>query len=119
MAAPDSTAFDATLDRLVRRHAELRDLLSAPGHEASFAKLSKEYSELTPVVESVAALRRAQAEMADLDTLVGEAGDAEMRALASEELQALKARVPALAQQIKLMLLPKDEADERNAILEV
>ena len=94
------TSFDAILDRLVRRHAELRDMLSAPATESSsLAKLSKEYSDLTPLVESVDALRKAQAEMEELGTLAGDAGDPEMRALAGEELQQLKTRVPALEQQ--------------------
>src|SRR5260221_2598183 len=120
MAEPARTSLDATLDQLVRRHAELRDIMSAPATESSnFAKLSKEYSDLSPVVEAVDALRKAQSEMAELGTLAQESGDAEMRALASEELQQLKVSVPALEQQIKLMLLPKDEADERNAILEL
>src|SRR5260370_13194634 len=120
MAEPARTSLDGTLDRLVRRHAELRDIMSAPATESSnFAKLSKEYSDLSPVVEAVDALRKAQAEMAELGTLAQESGDAEMRELAAAELQALKGRIPAIEQQIKLMLLPKDEADERNAILEV
>src|SRR5258708_2049517 len=53
------TSLDATLDRLVRRHAELRDMMSAPASESSnFAKLSKEYTDLSPVVEAVAAGRK-------------------------------------------------------------
>jgi peptide chain release factor 1 len=120
MAEPAMTSFDAILDRLVRRHAELRDMLSAPATESSsLAKLSKEYSDLTPLVESVDALRKAQADLVELGVLAEDAGDPEMRALASEELQQLKTRVPALEQQIKLMLLPRDEADERNAIIEL
>src|SRR5436309_14861815 len=120
MAEPVLTSFAATLDRLVRRHAELRDIMSAPAADSgNFAKLSKEYSDLTPVVEAVDALRKAEGEMTELAALAEEAGDPEMRALASDELQQLKTRIPALEQQIKLMLLPKDEADERNAILEV
>src|SRR5437588_3419728 len=110
MAEPVLTSFAATLDRLVRRHAELRDIMSAPAADSgSFAKLSKEYSDLSPVVEAVDALRKAETEMGELGTLAADAADADMRALASEELQALKARIPALEQQIKLMLLPKDE----------
>jgi peptide chain release factor 1 len=114
------SSFDAKLDKVARRHSELRDLLgdpALPGGEV--AKLSKEYSDLTPVVESIAALRRAQAELADLAPLAEDGGDAEMRALAQAELQTIKAQLPALEQAVKLMLLPKDEADERNAILEV
>jgi peptide chain release factor 1 len=114
------TSLDTKLDRVVRRHAELSDQLgnpALPGGEV--AKLSKEYSELTPVVEGIAALRRAQAELADLAPLAEDGGDPEMRALAQIELQAVKARLPELEQAVKLLLLPKDEADERNAILEL
>jgi peptide chain release factor 1 len=118
MAELAATAFDAHLDRVVRRHAELRDLL-ASGDASDFAKLSKEYSDLSPLVDGVAALRKAQNEAFDLASLAATTDDPEMRELAGAELQALKTRVPELEQQIKLMLLPKDEADERNAILEV
>ena len=58
------SALDATLDRITRRHAELRDLL-ATGGGGEFARLSKEYSELSPVVEAVEVLRKAQADMAE------------------------------------------------------
>jgi len=64
-------------------------------------------------------LRRAQAEFADLTLLAEDGGDPEMRALAQGELQAMKGRLPQLEQAVKVLLLPKDEADERNAILEV
>jgi peptide chain release factor 1 len=117
MSAPSS--LDEKLDRLARRHAELRDTMADPNLAGSdVAKLAKEYSDLTPIVDSIGELRKAQSEMSDLAALAAEA-DAEMRALAQSELQALKERVPALEQRVKLMLLPKDEADERNAILEV
>src|SRR5258708_40076400 len=109
------TSLDATLDRLVRRHAELRDIMSAPASESSnFAKLSKEYSDLSPVVEAVDALRKAPPEMAELGTLAQEPGDAEMRALAREELEQLKVCGPAPEQQIKVMLLPPAPADDRQ-----
>jgi len=114
------SSLDAKLDKLLRRHAELSDSLGAvnlPGSEV--AKLSKEYSDLSPVVEAIAALRKVQAEMSDLAPLVADGGDAEMRALAGAELQALKERLPRLEQSVKLLLVPKDEADARNAILEV
>jgi peptide chain release factor 1 len=118
--AEPATSFDAKLDRVVRRHAELRDLLAAPSRDSdSFVKISKEYSELTPLVEGVAALRKAQGEAVELAGLAEAGDDLEMRALAAEELQAVKERLPELEQQVKLMLLPKDEADARNAILEI
>jgi peptide chain release factor 1 len=114
------SSLDAKLDKVVRRHVELRDALGAPDLPGSeVAKLSKEYSDLTPIVECVAELRRAQTEMADLEALADDGGDPEMRALAQAEQQALKERLLRLEKQVKVLLLPKDEADERNAILEV
>jgi peptide chain release factor 1 len=112
--------LDAKLDKVTRRHAELRDALGAPGLQGSeVAKLTKEYSDLAPLVDSIAALRKAEAEMADVEALAADGSDPEMRAVAQSELQALRERLPQLEQQVKLLLLPKDEADERNAILEV
>ncbi len=114
------TTLDQKLDKVVRRHTELRDMLAAPDLAGSeVARLSKEYSDLTPVVDAIGALRRVQTEMADAATLASDGGDAEMRALAQAELQALKEKLPRLEQEVKLLLLPKDEADARNAILEV
>ncbi len=114
------SSFDEKLDKLTRRHAELRDTLGTPNLPGGeVAKLAKEYSDLTPLVDSIAALRRTQSELQDLSALAEEGSDPEMRDLAESELRTLKERLPQLEQQVKLMLLPKDEADERNAILEV
>jgi peptide chain release factor 1 len=80
----------------------------------------KEFSDLTPVVQGIEALRSAQHEMADLAGLIADPGsDAEMRALAESEFHDLKERLPDLEHDLKILLLPKDEADARNAILEV
>jgi peptide chain release factor 1 len=115
---PQPTPLETKLERVVRRHAELRDALADPVRGGDFAKLSKEYSELTPLVESIETWQRARAEHADLETLASE-GESEMKALAEAEIKTLDKRIPELEQQIKVLLLPKDEADERNAILEV
>ena len=114
------SSLEAHLEQLVRRHAELRDALGGAGLAgADFARLSKEYSELAPIVEGIEALRRAREELASLADMAGSSEDAELRTLADEELQSLHARLPALEERVKLALLPKDADDERNAILEV
>ena len=84
-----------------------------------YVRMAKEYAELAPVVEAVEALRKASAELADVDALVADEQDAEMRALAEDERQALARRMPELERRVKVLLLPRDEADSRNAILEV
>jgi len=114
--------LDQSLDRVLRRYDELQQLVVShpkPGSPQHTAML-KEYSDLTPVVQGIAALRCAQHEMADLAGLIADPGsDAEMRALAEGEFHALKERLPDLEHELKILLLPKDEADARNAILEV
>jgi peptide chain release factor 1 len=105
------------LARVLARHDELRDTLSQQGLGADqFKKLSKEYSDLTPVSEAIAELTQAQKEMADAESMMA---DPEMRDEAKRELEALKQKIPALEKQVQRMLLPKDAADERNAILEI
>jgi len=114
----DSAPFDAKLDRLVQRHAELEDMLGRGLDPSDIPRLSKELSELGPVVGAIGRLRAAQAEMGDLAPILADA-DAEMRRMAEAEFMALKERLPALEREIQLLLIPKDEADARNAILEV
>jgi len=108
-------SLDEKLTRVVSRYEELRDIL-AHDQKADIAKLSKELAELDPVVERIQALKAARAELADAEAMLD---DPDMRALAEEEVERLKEAVPALEHEVKLSLLPKDEADERNAILEV
>jgi len=113
-------SLEANLDQLLRRHAELRDALSRSGLTgADFAKLSKEFSELTPVVDGIEKLRRARAELSSLVEIAGSSEDRDLQQLAEDELRALRERLPILEQQVKFALLPKDVDDQRNAILEV
>ena len=113
-------SLEEHLDQLLRRYAELRDALAGTGLAgADFAKSSKEYSELTPLVDGIDALRRARDEFASLTDLAQSSEDAELKVLAEDELRALRERLPALEQRVKLALLPKDADDGRNAVLEV
>ena len=110
--------LDEKLDLVVARHQELSDALAdAPGPR-EIVRLSKEYAELTPVVGAISALRRAEAEGRDLESLMAD-GDEEMRQMAESELQENKESLPRLERELRLLLLPRDEADDRNAILEV
>ena len=111
--------LETRLDQLVRRHAEIGEAMAASGVSgAEFAKLSKEYSELSPIVDTVTELRQAQSEMESAAEMVA-GDDPEMKALAEEEVQSLRERLPELEMRVRMSLVPKDEDDERNAILEV
>ena len=112
-----SMSLHETLARVLARHDELRDALSQQGLSADlFRKLSKEYADMTPVVEAVQELRRAEGEKADAEAMLA---DPEMAAEAKKELEALRQIIPPLEKQVQRMLLPRDIADERNAIIEI
>ncbi len=113
--------LDEKLDKVVARHQELTAALAAPDADPkAFAKLSKEYSDLTPVVQAIETLRKLRGELGDLAGLMSESGgDPEMRKIAETEFYELKGKLPDIERKLQMMLLPKDAADEKNAILEV
>lgn len=108
-------SLDEKLSRVLARHDELSNLL-AHDPKADIPRLSKELAELDPVVEQIRAFRKVQADFAEAGALMA---DPEMKDLAEEEFHRLKKLIPEMEQAVRLALLPKDEADERNAILEV
>ncbi len=104
------------LDQITRRFQFLEAKLSEGAAPGEIASLSREYSELKPVVTEIAAYRQLLADMDDAQAMLS---DPEMRALAEEELPRLRARQPELEQALRLALLPKDAADARPAIIEI
>ena len=114
-------SFDLKLAGVVSRFSELQHLLSVhpqPGSEDYRSKM-KEYSDLEAVVAAIQELNAKRKEMQELAPLVADGADLEMRALAEQEFYGLKELVPQLERRVRLLLLPRDEADERNAVLEV
>lgn len=108
------------IDQILGRQAEIERKMSENPDPDAYVALSKEFSDLQPVVAAVRKLKDARTELADLDAMLADKGlDAEMREMAEEERDALRDSVPELEHEISVLLLPKDMADERNAILEV
>ncbi|WP_460451926.1 peptide chain release factor 1 [Alsobacter sp. SYSU BS001988] len=108
------------LDAIQSRHAIITDRLSSGPDAETYVALSRELSELDPVVAALRDYQAAQAELAGVDAMLADpATDAEMRELARSERDEVAERVDALERQVRLMLLPRDAADERGAILEV
>ena len=113
--------FDAKLERLIERHEAIGATMSRQSDLSSddIVRLSKEYAELTPIVEAIGELQSVTAEIAELNDLIEGESDPEMRALAGDERDALRDKLPVLEEQVKLHLLPRDEADTKNAIVEL
>jgi peptide chain release factor 1 len=108
------------LDLLLARYAELQAALGGPQDSETYVKLSREFSELEPVIASIKAYRAANKEMAELQGLLDDpATDPEMRALAESEKDSLEEQLEHLIQAVRLALVPKDAMDERNVILEI
>ncbi|MDB5592541.1 peptide chain release factor 1 [Enterovirga sp.] len=108
------------LDAILARHAIVTATLNGAPDPDSFVALSRELAELDPVVQAVRSYRIALDEVVGIDAIIEEAGLApEMRAMAEEERPAAVAAAEEAAAALNLLLLPKDAADERSAILEV
>lgn len=110
------------LEGLVARYEEVGTLITDPaviGNQARYVRLTKEYKEL----EDLMSARKEYATLLDnleegKDLLVNEQ-DPEMKEMAREEVAACEAKIPQIEERIKLMLVPKDPEDSKNAILEI
>jgi len=115
-----SAGFRQRLDRIVARGAELRDIASCHEGGDGYREIARELAELEPIVDAVGALRRAELELREAIHLRDDpTSDPELRAMAVAEALVLGPSVEALQRQVGLLLLPRDEADLRNVILEV
>lgn len=115
-------SFSEKLDKLVARHEELRKILASSefSNPQDFAKFSKEYSDLNDISAMITNIRKCEQEIKDLQIIFNDkSNDQEMRDMAFSEIPILKEKLLDLEQNIKILLLPKDVDDEKNAILEV
>ncbi len=104
------------LDQILQRFEYTQAKLNGGAAPAEIAALSREYSDLGPVVTQIHAYRQAVTDLSDAQAMLS---DPEMRALAEEEMPRLKAQIPLMEQALQIALLPKDAADARPAILEI
>jgi peptide chain release factor 1 len=104
------------INALVARVELIDARLQTPLDRDTLVKLSRERSELEPVYEAITALRQAEAERDGLDALLD---DPEMGPIARDEATALDGRIETLGETVRRLLLPKDAADEKSAILEI
>ncbi|MBF0462386.1 MAG: peptide chain release factor 1 [Magnetococcales bacterium] len=111
------------LDLMARRHAELSDLLGLAQTGANptlFARLSKEYAELDPVVEARRVLHDLEQQMRETMELLNHPDSShDLQEMAQEERETLKEQIAQQQRAIQLLLLPKDPNDGKNIVLEV
>ncbi|WP_449394097.1 peptide chain release factor 1 [Devosia riboflavina] len=106
------------LDALATRFQYIEAALSGGASPDELAKLSKEHSDLTPIVGEINAYQKAQRDRAEAESLA-EGPDKDMAEMAAAEIEELDEKLEQLTQSIRLLLLPKDEADEKSIILEI
>jgi peptide chain release factor 1 len=109
------------LETLVERYEEVQYLLGDPdviGDQNKFRALSKEYSQLEEVTKCFQAYQQAQQDLEAAEEMANE-DDAEMREMAQEEISEAKAAMERLADELQILLLPKDPNDDRNCFLEI
>ncbi len=111
------SSFREKLDSVVQHHGDLAKQLASPDLSVSeMTTLSKEYSDLDSVVSVIKSYLAVCDEIADLKSMLD---DPEMGDMAQAEMAELEEKIPKMEEEIQIALLPKDEADSKNAILEV
>jgi len=115
-------SFSDKLNDLVNKNLDIQNKLSHPENlnKEEFVALSKEFSDLSPIAEKAKLYLKLNQELQDSLEIINDPElDAEMKELAESEIFNLKKDLPKLEEEIQILLLPKDEADEKNAILEI
>ncbi|MBQ3392295.1 MAG: peptide chain release factor 1 [Lachnospiraceae bacterium] len=110
------------LDALLLHYEEIGRNLMSPDiaqDQARFRALMKEQSDLTPIVETYTAYKKAEESVSDAQMILEEEKDEEMRELAKEELSASREEAASLQEKLRILLLPKDPNDEKNVIIEI
>ncbi len=108
------------MDQLVKRFDMLEAQMAAGPEPEAYVKMASEYAELQDIAGKIRDLRTAENESADLQAMLADKTiDADMRELAEADLPTVEERIEDLQKDIQILLLPKDAADERNAILEI
>ncbi len=108
------------MDQLLKRFSMMETQMASNPDSDTYVRLASEYSELEPVVAKIRDVLAARSEADGLEAMLNDAStDKDMRELAEAELPEINGRIEELEKDIQLLLLPKDVADERNAILEI
>ncbi|WPZ15975.1 peptide chain release factor 1 [Nitratireductor rhodophyticola] len=108
------------MDQVLKRFELIETQMAAGPEPDVYVKLASEYSELQEVAGKIRELLQAEDELDDLKSMLADpATDKEMRELAEADLEDVEGRIETLGEEMQILLLPKDEADDKNAILEI
>lgn len=110
------------LETLLERHEEVSALLAESEviqDQDKFRTLSKEYSDLMPIVEVFKSYRGAKEGLTSAEAMLDEETDAELKELAEDEIDTLKTQIAEFESQLQILLLPKDPDDSKNVFLEI
>lgn len=113
-------SFTKKLDALILKFNELEKKLQDPSALGQdYARVSKEHANLAPIIELINDYQKTQRELKEIEDTLPTTSDKEMKDMMEEERITLEKKLPVLEQEMKIALLPKDAADEKNAILEI
>ena len=107
------------LEEVEKRYEELNSLISDPAvisDNTAWRKLTKEHSDITEIVAKYREYRKAKA---DFESAKAMLDDKDLRELAELEMDSLKAKLPLIEEELKMLLLPKDPNDDKNVICEI
>lgn len=108
------------MDQVLKRFDLLEAQMAAGPEPDAYVKLASEYADLQELADKIRQLQAAESEYEDLETLLNDpATDRDMRELAEAELPEIEARIEGLRNDIQLLLLPRDAADDKNVIIEI
>ena len=110
-----------TIEDLITRHSLLeKELSSGDVDKKLFAEKSKEYSDLNEIIDDTKKYFSYESEKKDLEKILEDSSsDEEFKVMAETELESLKSENITIEKKLKLFLLPKDDADKKNAIIEI
>ena len=110
------------LEGVKQRFIEVGDLLTQPdilSDMKKYVKLNKEYKDLQPVVAAYERFRLALSNIESTKQLLATEKDDEMREMAKMELEELTSQLPEMEEEIKMLIIPADPQDDKNAVMEI
>ncbi len=114
-------SLEATLDKIIKRYEFLKaQMLESVCNSENYVKISKEFSTLEEFINIINKYNKTKQELSILTSTINSNDvDNDFKELAKTEIEELKVQIPKLERELKLMLIPKDVADEKNAIIEI